>query len=200
MTDAPSTASLNQAASPNHATPSRITPNRIALVLGLALALAATDPVRLTEHNPVGWLVTVPVLVGAIWGAQVVAKRPATESVRWTTGTRIARHRNTIFAVACTLVAGSGDPPVWLMAVDAALLLAYLLAVDALAAGPIGIRQLRRPIAPAAAALASAITLVGARAPINSGTIWGRIIAVVAVAAAALAASAALWMRQQTRR
>lgn len=170
-------------------------PNRTALALGLALALAAVDPTKLAQRDPVGWLLTVAVLVGAIWAAPVVAQRPASASVHW--NNQLVRHRNTIFAVGCTIIAGTGDPPVWLMAVDAALLLAYLLTVDALAAGPVGIRQLRRGVAPAAAAVASAVTLLGARAPVDSGAVWGRVVAAIAVAAAAVAAGAALWIRQQ---
>lgn len=169
-------------------------PNRTALVLGLALALAATDPSKIAQRNPVGWLLTVAVLVGAIWAAPVIAQRPASVAVHWTG--QLARHRNTLFAVGCTIIAGSGNPPVWQMIVDAALLMTYLLTVDALAAGPIGIRQLRRGVTPAAAAVASAIALLAANAPVNSGAVWGRVVAAIAVAAAALAAGAALWVRQ----
>jgi hypothetical protein len=123
-----------------------------------------------------------------------VVRRPAAATVQWTG--RLIRHRNTVFAVACTVLAAFSDPAVWLTVVDAALLLAYLVAVDALAAGPIGVSQLRRGTPPLAAAAASAIALLGAQAPVNSGAVWGRIIAALAVAAAASAAAAALWLRQ----
>ena len=69
-------------------------------------------------------------------------------------------------------------------------------AVDALAAGPVGIRQLRHGMAPLCAAAAVAMVLLAAQAPVNSGAVWGRIVAALAVAAAATAAGAALWMRQ----
>lgn len=168
------------------------------MALGLALALAATDPAKIAHRDPVGWLLTVAVLVGAIWAAPVVAQRPSTTAAHWVG--QLVRHRNTVFAVSCVIIAGFGNPAVWQMIVDAALLLAYLLIVDALAAGPIGIRQLRRGVAPAAAAGASAVALLAAHAPVDSGAVWGRVVAAVAVVAAALAAGAALWVRQQETR
>lgn len=168
--------------------------NWTVLLLGVALVLAASDPTKLGQHGPVGWLLTAAAVVAAIWAAPVVAQRPTMTSIQW--AARLVRHRNTVFAVGCTVLAGAGNPPVWLMVADAALLLAYLLIVDALAAGPIGIRQLRRGVAPLAAAGASAVVLLGALAPVNQGAVWGRILAALAVAAAALAAGAALWIRQ----
>lgn len=179
---------------PSRATSLLLLSNRAALILGLALALAVTDPTKIANRDPVGWLLDVAVLVGAIWAAPVIAQRPASTAVHWTG--QLARHRNTVFAVSCVIIAGFGNPPVWQMIVDAALLLAYLLTVDALAAGPIGIRQLRRGIAPAAAAAASAVALLAAHAPVDTGAVWGRAVAAVAVAAAGLAAGSALWIRQ----
>jgi hypothetical protein len=169
-------------------------PNDAVLLLGIALALAAVDPTKLGSRGPVGWLFALAALVATIWAAPVVSRRPAAQSVRLTS--QVARHRNTVFAVGCTIMAGFSDPPVWLMVIDAALLLAYLLAVDALAAGPVGIRQLRRGTAPLSALAAVAIVLLAAQAPVNSGAVWGRIVAALAVAAAATAAGAALWIRQ----
>ena len=169
-------------------------PNDAVLLVGIALALAVVDPTKLGSRGPVGWLFAMAALVATIWAAPVVSRRPAAQSVRLTS--QIARHRNTVFAVGCTIVAGFSDPPVWLMVIDAALLLAYLLAVDALAAGPIGVRQLRRGTTPLSALAAAAIVLLAAQAPVNSGAVWGRIVAALAVAAAATAAGAALWIRQ----
>jgi hypothetical protein len=57
-------------------------------------------------------------------------------------------------------------------------------------------RQLRRGVAPLSAAAAAAIVLLAAQAPVNSGAVWGRIVAALAIAAAAAAAGAALWIRQ----
>jgi hypothetical protein len=167
-------------------------------LIGLALALAATNPAA--WHTMTGAvLVVVPAfaLLLALWAAPVVARRPVTSSSTLTAKT--IRHRNTLFAAVCVIVAGLGDPPVWLMAADAALLLAYLLAVDALAAGPVGARQLRSVRIPLAAAGASAAVLVVAEAPISGGAIWGRIVAALAVTAAAAAAGLALWSRVQRR-
>ncbi len=169
-------------------------PNDAVLLLGVALVLAVADPTKLGTRGPVGWLFAAAAVVAAIWAAPVVSRRPTATSVRLVS--QMTRHRNTVFAVGCTVVAGLSDPPVWLMAVDAALLLAYLLAVDALAAGPIGIRQLRQGTAPLCAAAAIAIVLLAAQAPVNQGAVWGRIVAALAVAAAASAAGAALWIRQ----
>jgi len=169
-------------------------PNDAVLLLGAALVLAAVDPTKLAMRGPVGWLFAMAAMVAAIWAAPVVSRRPTAESIRFTS--QLGRHRNTVFAVGCTILAGFSDPPVWLMAIDAALLLAYLLAVDALAAGPVGIRQLRHGMAPLCAAAAVAMVLLAAQAPVNSGAVWGRIVAALAVAAAATAAGAALWIRQ----
>ncbi|HEV3168973.1 MAG TPA: hypothetical protein VGZ32_01465 [Actinocrinis sp.] len=163
-------------------------------LIGLALALAATNPAAWrTMTGAVLVVVLAFALLLALGAAPVVARRPVTSSSAWTA--RAIRHRNTLFAAACVVVAGLGDPPVWLMAADAALLLAYLLAADALAAGPVGARQLRSIRIPLAAAGASAAVLVVAEAPISGGAIWGRIVAALAVSAAAAAAGLALWSR-----
>lgn len=172
-------------------------PNDAVLLLGMALVLAAVDPTKLGSRGPIGWLFTMAALVAAIWAAPVVSRRPTAQSIRL--ANQLGRHRNTAFAVGCTIVAGFSDPPVWLMVIDAALLLAYLLVVDTFAAGPIGIRQLRQGIAPLCAAAAVAIVLLAAQAPVNSGAVWGRIVGALAVAAAAAAAGAALWIRQTGR-
>jgi hypothetical protein len=169
-------------------------PNDAVLLLGITLVLAAVDPTKLAMRGPVGWLFAMAAMAAAIWAAPVVSRRPTAESIRFTS--QLSRHRNTVFAVGCTILAGFSDPPVWLMVIDAALLLAYLLAVDALAAGPVGIRQLRHGMAPLCAAAAVAMVLLAAQAPVNSGAVWGRIVAALAVAAAATAAGAALWIRQ----
>jgi hypothetical protein len=174
--------------------PAGVLSNETTLLLGIALALAATDPTKLTQRGPIGWLLVAAAVVAALWAAPAVAQRPTTTTVEW--ANQLVRHRNTVFAVACVVVAGFGSPPVWLAAVDTALLLAYLLAVDALAAGPIGVRQLRRRAVPLAAAAAGAVTLLGAQAPVNPGAVWGRIVGAIAVAAAALATGAALWIKQ----
>lgn len=163
-------------------------------VIGLALAIAAVNPTAWPRMSAtvLAFLVILALLL-ALWGAPAVIQRPVMYANAWTA--KASRHRNTIFAAACTAIAGLGDPPAWLMAVDAALLLAYLLAVDALAAGPVGARQLRGVRAPAAAAAASAAVLLVAEAPVDGGAVWGRIVAALCVAAAACAAGLALWER-----
>lgn len=168
--------------------------NRAVLLVAVALVLAVADPTRLGTRGPVGWLFCAAAVVASLWAAPVVARRPTVTSIRL--ASQVARHRNTVFAVGCTIVAGFSDPPVWLMGVDAGLLLAYLLAVDALAAGPVGMRQLRGRVAPLSAAAAAAAVLAAAQAPVNSGAVWGRILAALAVAAAACAVAAALWVKR----
>jgi hypothetical protein len=165
-----------------------VSANRITALTGAALALTATDPAQPSMRGPFGWLAAAVAVVAALWAAPAVVQRPITPAVTWTR--LLARHRNTVFAVGCVVVAGFGSPPFWLAAADTALMLAYLLAVDALAAGPVGVRQLRRGVAPAAAA--GALVLLAAQAPVDAGVVWGRIAAAIAVAAAALAAGAAL--------
>lgn len=179
-----------------HALPARLRSaagNAVAL-LGVALVLAVLDPTKLGTRGPVDWLFTVAAVLAAIWAAPVVSRRPTMPSIRL--ASQLARHRNTVFAVGCTILAGFDDPPIWLMAVDAALLSAYLLVVDAFAAGPIGVRQLRRGVAPACAVAAVTLVLLAAQAPVDSGAVWGRVVAALAVAASACAAGAALWMRR----
>lgn len=173
-------------------------PGRAVLLIGLALAICVTDPTDVSARGVSGWLLTVLAALAAVWAAPAVARRPAIETTHWSA--QLARHRNTVFAVAAVCLATFSDPPVWLMAVDAALLLAYLLGVDLLAAGPIGVRQLRRGVAPLTAAAAIAVVLLGARSPVDSGAVWGRILAAIAIAAAAAAAGAALWLRQSSKR
>jgi hypothetical protein len=128
-------------------------------VFGAALAVAAADP-------PDGFMGTsspqIALLLGlfALWAAAPVVRRPVLTVHRWLN--LLARHRNTVFAGACTVVAAAGRPALWLMIADAALLLGYLLALDSVAAGPIGGRQLRSgwPAGLAAAATALVLALV----------------------------------------
>jgi hypothetical protein len=167
-------------------------------LIGIALALAATDPSSWGSRAGAALAaLLVFALLMALWAAPVVVQRAVAYSGAWTA--TAARHRNTLFAAACTVVAGLGDPPVWLAAVDAALLLAYLLAVDALAAGPVGVRQIRAVRTPLGSAAASAAVLLAAEAPVNTGAVWGRVVAALAVAAAAAAVGLALWSRTQRR-
>jgi hypothetical protein len=167
-------------------------------VIGLALAIAAIDPAAWPRMSGavLASVVVLAVLL-VLWAAPAVAQRPIAYNNTWTA--RASRHRNTVFAATCTAVAGLGDPPGWLTAADAALLLAYLLAVDALAAGPIGARQLRSVRVPASAAAACAAVLLVVHAPVDGGAVWGRIVAALCVAAAASAAGLAIWDKARRR-
>jgi hypothetical protein len=165
-----------------------------ARLAAVALAIAVTDPPQWVVSGIPRWLLAIAMVTAALWAAPPVVRRPAGATARLVG--RAGRHRNTLFAVGCTAVAATGDPRPWPAGVDAALLLAYLLAVDAAAAGPVGARQLRRCKVPFAAAGASAITLLGAFAPVATGALWGRAVAAAAVAFAGLAVGAALWVRR----
>lgn len=110
-------------------------------IFGPALALAAANPLGWTANSGLAELITLILACFGLWAAAPVVARPLLASRHWYKV--VARHRNTVFAAACTLTAAVGHPPIWLMAADAALLLGYLLVLDAVAAGPVGVRQLR---------------------------------------------------------
>lgn len=161
-------------------------------LFGAALAVAASDP----PHGAFG---TVPVLLLAfagfgLWAAAPVVGRPVLTSYRWYS--QLSRHRNTVFASACVLVAALATPPVWLMAADCALLLGYLLALDALTGGPIGLRQLRLGWPGGLAAAGTAVVLALTRlAPAHPGSTLaasGRWIAAAGTALAGLALALAV--------
>lgn len=139
-------------------------------LFGAALALAASDP----SSDGTGLSTpafTVILVCFALWAAAPVVRRPILSVHRW--HNQLARHRNTLFAGICTLVAADGHPPLWLMIADAALLLGYLLALDAVAAGPVGIRQLRAgwPVGVAAAGTALVLALARLCTGNQSGTL-----------------------------
>jgi hypothetical protein len=110
-------------------------------IFGPALALAAADPTEWSSTFGSRQLWAIALVVLGVWAAAPVVGRPVLTSHHWYKV--LARHRNTLFAALCAVTAAAGKPPIWLTAADAALLLGYLLAVDACAAGPIGVRQLR---------------------------------------------------------
>jgi hypothetical protein len=167
-------------------------------LLGGALALAATDPTRWTADAVPVLTRLVCVLLATLWAAAPPARRPVTSSHRLPV--LVSRHRNTLFVIVATAVAALGNPPVWLAAVDCALLLAYLALVDAAACGPVGVRQLRRTGTTLSAAAATAAVLVCAQAPVGSASPWGRVIAALGITAAAACVGAVLWLRQTVRR
>ncbi|WP_051940904.1 hypothetical protein [Phaeacidiphilus oryzae] len=160
--------------------------------LALLLALAVARPSELGDLP-----LTVLLLVLAWCAGPSRARRPVTVSYRW--WPRLVQHRNTVFAVACVLVAavrGGGAPPVALAAADTVLLLSYLVLVDARTAGPVGRRRLR-PAALLAGYGASALVLVAASADVgHAGHWWARPLAALAIAGA----GAALALTQGLRR
>jgi hypothetical protein len=163
-------------------------------LLGGALAVAATDPPHWSGDPALIIARLLGVALAVVWAAAPVAARPVTTSHRLPVV--LSRHRNSLFVIAAVLVAALGNPPVWLSAVDCALVLAYLVLLDAATAGPVGGRQLRRAGTLLSAAAASAVVLLCAQVPVGSGSGWGRIIAALAVAAAACAVGAVLWLRR----
>lgn len=141
-------------------------------LFGIAFAVAASDP----PHGALGSAspqVTVILVLFAGWAAAPVVRRPVLSYHRWIN--QFARHRNTVFAGACTLAAASSRPQLWLMIVDAALLLGYLLALDVVTSGPIGARQLKAgwPVGLAAAGTAMVLAI----AQLMSGTQSGGLMA-----------------------
>jgi hypothetical protein len=168
-----------------------------ALLVGLPLAAAALVPLELNfAHSgsavsaALSALVTLAV---TLWAAPAVVARPAVAAV-WTA--TLARHRNTLFAACCVLLAALDRPAAWLAALDAGLLLAYLATLDVRAAGPVGLRQARSPVILPAAVACTALTLAAALAPVGSASAWARLAAALAVACAGVLVGAALWARR----
>lgn len=162
-----------------------ILPYPLFRLFGVALAVAVSDP----PHGALGSAspqVTVILVLFAVWAAAPVVRRPVLTSHRWIN--LFARHRNTVFVSACTLAAASSLPPVWLMITDAALVLGYLLALDAVTAGPVGVRQLKSgwPVGLAAAGTALVLGLAQLMSGPHSGGLAesGRWLAAVGAALA----------------
>jgi hypothetical protein len=160
--------------------------------LGVALLVAATNPMG--GANTVLHLLGVVVAVGfGWWAAPPLAARPSTSSARL--HLRLARHRNTVLAAAAVLLAALSHPSGWLAAAITALLLGYLLHVDARSRAhlPTG------PGAALSACAASALVLAAALAPAQSSGA-ARLLAALGLAAAAGAVGLALHQRPGSRR
>ena len=157
-------------------------------LFGAALAVAAVDPPHgfMASSSP---LVATVLAVFALWAAAPVVRRPVLALHRWVN--QVSRYRNTVFAGACAAIAAAGRPQLWLMITDAVLLLGYLLALDAVTAGPVGIRQLRAgwPAGLAAAGTALVLALAQLTSAAHSGAAAdaGRWVAAVGGTLAALA-------------
>ena len=162
-------------------------------LLGCALALLVTDPTAWSGRPTVDFVVPLFALAAALFAAAPLTARPVADGYRWYA--RLARHRNTAFAVMCIVLAATDPPPDWLAAVDAVLLLSYLLAVDAVASGPPGLRLLRRPLTLLAAYGGTAAVLVAALLPTTSLGPSSRLIAALALAGAGAAVAVALGLR-----
>ncbi|MEZ0064712.1 hypothetical protein ABIA32_000700 [Streptacidiphilus sp. MAP12-20] len=171
--------------------------------LGAVLALAGADPVRLAETTSargfIAWVLFFCVLLAVSWfAAPPVVARPVTGDVLWRS--RLSRHRNSALAVGFVVAAALTSPPVWLMACDAALLLTYLLFVDAAAAGPPGAAQLRDWPAVVGALAAQGLVLTGAVVSIATADSWARALAAVLVLVVAAALGLAVWRKPSGRR
>ncbi|WP_052440626.1 hypothetical protein [Streptacidiphilus anmyonensis] len=156
-------------------------------VLGAALALAAADPAGLAHAgyllvSSVVRLALVVVMGLIAWfAAPPVVARPVSGDPRW--ASKLSRHRNTVLAVGFVVVVAIGSPPTWMMFCDAALLLAYLLFVDAAAGGPPGAAQLRDWPLLLAAIAAQGLVLVGAVVSVATAGAWARATAAALVLA-----------------
>ncbi|MEY9963559.1 hypothetical protein ABIA33_001592 [Streptacidiphilus sp. MAP12-16] len=163
-------------------------------LLGCAIAVLVTDPTAWLSRPPIDLLLPLLAVVGAWFAAPPLTARPVASGFRWYT--RLARHRNTAFAVGCVLLAAANRPPGWLAACDTALLLTYLLCVDAVAAGPPGARLVRRPLALLTAYGASALVLTAALLPVAATGTWARLLAALALGASGAAVAGAVWVRR----
>jgi hypothetical protein len=155
--------------------------------LGTALALAAADPAGLVHAgyllvSSIVRLILFAVMALVAWfAATPVVARPVTGDPRW--ASKVSRHRNTVLAVGFLVAVAIGSPATWMMFCDAALLLAYLLFVDAAAGGPPGAAQLRDWPLLVAAVAAQSLVLVGALISVATADSWARATAAVLVLA-----------------
>jgi hypothetical protein len=169
--------------------------------LGAAMALAAVDPAGLTHAGyllvaTISRLVVLAVLVLVAWFlAPPVVARPVTGDPRW--GFPLSRHRNTAMAVGFVVLVALGDPPTWMMFCDAALLLVYLVFVDAVAGGPPGAAQLRDWPVLVTALAAQGLVLAGAAASVATADSWARALAGVLVVAVGVGVTFSLRRRSR---
>ena len=145
-------------------------------VLGAVLLVGALDPARWPDYLCPQWFFGVLAAGFGAWAGAPLVDRPVLVTHRWRH--RASRHRNTLLAGLATFLAAFQSPPVWLMAVEVLLLLAFLTLVDA--SSPAARPPLGRFAHACYAAAASALVLLAAVAPITGGW-WGRLVAAAAV-------------------
>ncbi|QMU75780.1 hypothetical protein GXW83_08545 [Streptacidiphilus sp. PB12-B1b] len=165
-------------------------------LLGCVLALAVTDPAGWFSGSLGRLLLPVFAIAGAVAAAGPMTARPVVRDSRLRA--QIPRHRNTLFVVGCVVLAALIPPPGWLAACDTALLLCYLLSLDAVVGGPSALRLLRRPLVLVAFFGSSALVLAAALLPVGTAGPWARLLAALAIAASTASVAAALWLRQST--
>lgn len=145
-------------------------------VLGALLLVGALDPARWPDYLCPQWFFGVLAAVFGAWAGTPLVDRPVLAAHRWRH--QASRHRNTLLAGLAAFLAAFQSPPVWLMAVEVVLLLAYLTLADA--SSPAARPALGRFAHACCAAGASALVLLAAVAPITGGW-WGRLVAAAAV-------------------
>ncbi|HWG27083.1 hypothetical protein [Actinospica sp.] len=145
-------------------------------ILGALLLVGALDPARWPDYLSPQWFLGGAALVVGLWAAAPIVDRPEMRSHRLRH--QLLRYRNTLLVAAAALLAAFQGPPVWLTAVEPALLLTYLMFVDA---GTAPGRPAGQQLSHAGYAYAaSALVLLAALAPVSGGG-WGRIVAGIAV-------------------
>ena len=191
-TYAASTADATDAAPPR--TPAALSPRLETLpfrLLGALLLAGALDPPHWPDSPSPQWVFGALAACLGFWAGAPIVDRPVLYRHSW--AGRAYRHRNTLLVAVAAFLSAFQSPPVWLMAVEVLLLLAYLVAVDADAAAP---RPPRVQLAQALwAAAGSALVVVAAAAPITGGA-WGRFVAGLCV----FGALGLLWTALRLRR
>jgi hypothetical protein len=147
-----------------------------ARLVGICLLLATLDPARVSAEYGERWIASaVAVALGAL-AAPPVRQRPALSGYRLKS--RISRNRNTLLPCAAVVLAASTSPSAWLMALDLALLLAYLSLLDLTGQAPGAPRSLGSHAL--AATAAAGLVLAASLAPATGGW-WGRLVAATVV-------------------
>jgi len=164
-------------------------------LLGAVLAVAVTDPPGWFSGSPARLLIPLFAVLGALAAAGPVSLRPVLGDYRWLA--KLGRYRNTLFGAGCLLLAAVFRPPVWLAGCDTALLLSYLLLLDAVVGGPPAADLLRRPLALLSVYAGCAVVLAAALVPVATTGSWARLVAALALAASGTGVLAAIRLRHR---